>query len=45
VPTVQLQQRALRPLKAGLLTPKADALNLGCTELNLAILRMVQGDK
>ena len=40
VPTAQLQQRAIRPLQAGLLTPKADALGWRPTEFNKTILEM-----
>lgn len=42
VPTAQLQQRAARPLKAGLLTPKADASGLRPTEFDMTVLAMVR---
>jgi dTDP-4-dehydrorhamnose reductase len=44
VPTAQLEQRAMRPLKAGLLTPKADALGLRPTEFDKTVLEMVRAD-
>lgn len=42
VSSAQLKQRALRPLRAGLLTPKADTLKLTPTEFSETILEMVQ---
>lgn len=42
ISTAEMKQRALRPLKAGLLTPRSDTLNLPPTELEQAIANMVR---
>lgn len=42
VHTAELKQRAMRPLQAGLLTPKADALGLTLTPFDRTILEIVR---
>lgn len=42
VPTVELRQRAKRPLHGGLLTPRADAQGLQATEFGETIAEMVR---